>query len=127
MRLEFEIVRIEPDITIVRLTGRLIAGPEGHALERLVRDLVGRGQKKPILHLCGIEEIDHTGGLYLLQCLHATRQAGGALRLATANPEVARLLSITRLHRQLPLYRTVTVASVKLELKRGASTGGDAD
>ena len=124
---QFETARIEPDITVVRVVGSLIAGPEGYALERLVRDLVGSGQRKLILDLCGIEEIDHTGGLYLLHCLHAARQAGGELRVASANLEVARLFSITRLDRQLPLYRTVTVASVNFELKKSASTGGDAD
>ena len=124
---QFETARIEPDITVVRVVGSFIAGPEGYALELLVRDLVGKGQKKLILDLCGIEEIDHTGSLYLLQCLHATRQAGGEVRLASANPEVARHLSITHLDRQLPLYRTVTVASLNFQLKRGASTGGDAD
>ena len=89
----FETARIEPDITVVRVVGSLIAGTESHALERLVRDLVLMGQKKLILDLCGIEEIDHTGRLYLLQCLYAVRQAGGEVRLASANPKVASLFS----------------------------------
>jgi hypothetical protein len=47
MSLQFETARIEPDITVVRLVGSLIAWPEGHAVERLIRDLVGRGERKP--------------------------------------------------------------------------------
>ena len=124
---QFETARIEPDITVVRVVGSLIAGTEGHALDRLVRDLVGMGQKKLILDLCGIEQIDHTGRLYLLQCRHAARQAGGEIRLASANPEVARLFNITRIDRPVSLYRTVTVASLNFELKKGASPGVDED
>ena len=57
MSLQIETTRIEPGITVVRLIGSLIAGPEGHALEQLVCDLVGRGEKKFIFDLSGIENV----------------------------------------------------------------------
>jgi anti-sigma B factor antagonist len=118
MSLQIETARIEPDITVVRLVGSLTAGPEGNALERFVHDLVGRGEKRLILDLCGIEKIDSAGCQYLIQCLFTARQAEGELRLASANPKIARLFNVMRLDALFPFYRTVAAASVDFELKK---------
>ena len=120
MSLQFESTRVGPDITIVRLLGSLVAGPEGHALESVVLDLAGRGEKKLIFDLCGIDRIDSAGVQFVLQCFFTLRQAEGELRLASANPKVARLLSVTRLDALVPCYRTVTAASASFKLERGA-------
>ena len=104
----------------MRLVGSLIAGPEGHGLELLVRDLVSTGAKKVILDLSGIDKIDSAGAQFVLQSFFTVRQAGGALRLASATPKVARRFSITRLDALLPIYRTVAAASADFELKKGA-------
>jgi anti-sigma B factor antagonist len=120
VRLQVETARIEPDITVVRLIGRLITRLEGHALEALVQELLSRGEKKLIFDLCGIEEIVSGACPFLMQCSFTARQAGGDLRLATANPRVIRLCGITRLDTMLPLYRTVASASEHFELTKSA-------
>ena len=120
MRLQVQTARIEPDVTAVRLIGRLITRVEGFALEVLVQQLVARGEKKIILDLCGIEEIGSSACQFLMQCYFTTREAGGDLRLATANPRVIQLCRIVRLDAMLPLYRTVTAASEHFELAKGA-------
>jgi anti-sigma B factor antagonist len=118
--LQFETARIEPDITVVRLVGSLIAGSEGHALEQLVCDLVGRGEKKLIFDLSGIQKIDSTGAQFVIQCFMTVRQAEGELRFAASPPNVSRLFSITRLNTVLPVFETVAAASVEFELKKRA-------
>jgi anti-anti-sigma regulatory factor len=77
--LQFETARIEPDITVVRLVSSLIAGPEGHALEQLVRDLIGRGEQKLILDMCGVEKISDVGAQFLIQCFFTVRQSEGGM------------------------------------------------
>jgi anti-sigma B factor antagonist len=116
--LTFETTRIEPDIVIVRLLGSLVAGSEGHALGLLVSELVGQGEKKLIFDLCGIEKIDSVGARFVIQCFFTIQQAQGALRLASAAPNVNRLLSVTRLDTLLPFYRTVAAASEHFELNK---------
>ena len=96
MSLEFETTRVEPDITVVRLVGRLTAGREGQALERLIYDLVGRGERKLILDLSGITKIDRAGARLVIQCLFIIRKAAGELLLASSS-STARLFFLTRL------------------------------
>ena len=120
MSLQIETTKIEPGLTILRLVGSLIAGPEGHALEQLISDLVCRGEKRFVFDLSGIEKMDSTGAQFVIQCFLTVRQAEGGLRFAAAPPQVARLFSITRLNTVLSLYETVAAACVDFELKKGA-------
>ena len=120
MRLHYQTAMIEPDITVVRLIGRLITLREGRALEVVVTELVGRRDRKLIFDLCGIEEFGSMACGFLLACWSVARNAGGDLRLATANPRVIRLCRVAELDTMLPFYRTVTAASQRFELAKGA-------
>ena len=73
-----------------------------------------------IFDLCGIEEISAIGCRFLLECQFTAQQAGGGLRLATANPKVVRLCRIARLDTMFPFFRTVATASEHFELAKGA-------
>ena len=120
MRLKYEVARIEPDITVVQLVGRLVTRLEGHALEAVVRELVSRGHKKVIFDLCGIEEFGGMACRFLMECQSTVRQGGGDLRLATANPRVIRLCNVALFDAMLPIYRTVAAAAERFELAKGA-------
>jgi anti-anti-sigma factor len=120
MRLHYETAMIEPDITAVRLVGRLVTRLEGNALDAVVHELVSRGHRKIIFDLCGIEEFSSMACQLLLQCWSTVRKGGGDLLLATANPRVIRLCRIARLDSMLPFYRTVAAASQRFDLARGA-------
>ena len=120
MSLQLETTEVEPDITVIRLVGSVVEGPEGYALERFVLDLVGGGEKKLILDLSGVSRIDSGGARFVIEAFFTMRQANGGLRLAGATPKVARLFRITQLDTLLPLYRTVAAAAERFELTRGA-------
>ena len=120
MSLQFMTTRIEPDIFVVRLTGSLIPGPEGHVLEPLVPGLADRGGKKVIFDLGGVERIDSSGVQFLIQSFFTLRQAGGGLRLAGVPPQITRVFNIARLDSLVPIYPTVTAASTDFELSKGA-------
>ena len=119
MSLELETTKVAPDITIIRLVGSLIEGPEEYALERLIYDLVGR-ERKLILDLSAVGRIDSGGARSVIQSFFTMRQANGGLRLAGATAKVARLFRITQLDTLLPFYPTVAVAAEHFELARGA-------
>lgn len=106
----------------MRLAGRLTAGTEGQALERLIHDLVGRGEKKLILDLSGIEKIDSAGARLVIQRLFTIRKEAGELRLASPSPTVARLFFLTPLDAVIPICWTVADASADFNSKRLGSS-----
>ena len=111
MRLQVNTTRVEPDIVVVHFSGSLTTGPESKLIAQpLVSDLLHQNDKKLIFDLTGVEQIDSTGANVIIQCFLAVRDAGGALRLASASARVARFYRITRLDTVIPCYPTVAAA-----------------
>jgi len=111
VRLQVNTTRVEPDIVVVHFSGSLTTGPESQLIAQpLVSDLLHRNDKKMIFDLTGVEQIDSTGANVIIQCFLAVRDAGGALRLASASARVARFFKITRLDTVIPWYATVAAA-----------------
>jgi anti-sigma B factor antagonist len=109
--LQVQTTRVEPNIVVVHVSGSLSSGTEGRLIvEPVVKDLLNQNEKKLVLDLTGVEEIDSTGEGIIIQCFLRARKAGAGLRLAGASAKVARLLKITRLDAVLPGYPTVAAA-----------------
>jgi anti-anti-sigma factor len=107
--LQAETTKAEPDIVILHLSGSMTLG-EIEELESLVRDLLDRGEKKLIFDLRGIRRIDSVGGMTIIRCFFAAREAGGELRFASAGANVIRLFKSTHLDTVLPFDPTVAAA-----------------
>ena len=75
--LETEVERVEPDITLVRLTGKIVLGPDTQKLEALVHDLLRREQKKIVFDLSGVSYIDSTGMGVIVSCLSKLKKPTG--------------------------------------------------
>jgi anti-anti-sigma factor len=88
----------------------MIMGPETDALESHIRNLMGRGGKKLIFELSGVEQIDSIGGVALVRCFFAAREAGGRLRFAGASLSVERLFKSIQLESVISLYPNVDAA-----------------
>jgi anti-anti-sigma factor len=86
-----------PDLSthaaIVRVTGKLRA-PETRRLGQIVASLIGKGERRVLLDLAELREVDAAGVGELIQVFKAMRAAGGVLRIAHANRHVRRLLRI---------------------------------
>ena len=54
--------------------------------------------------------VDSVGGVTLVRCYFAAREAGGDLRLACPSPHVQRLFKSIQVERVIPLYSTVAAA-----------------
>jgi len=114
MILQIETRKIEPDITVLQLTGKVTRGREGERVELLVQDLVRQENKKIILDLTGVNYVD-SGGLGIITlCFGTVTEAGGAFRLAGASGLTERLLSITKLQTIIPCHPTVEAARESL-------------
>jgi anti-sigma B factor antagonist len=88
---------------VLALEGRLDA-LTALELKEAIRELVDAGQVELVVDLSGVPFIDSSGLAALVSGLKATRQAGGALRLAGLNEQARTVLRLTRLDRVFALY-----------------------
>lgn len=110
MSLRVETSKVEPDIVVLHLSGSLTMGPETDALESHVCNLIGRGDKKLLFELSGVEKIDNIGGVALVRCFFAAREAGGVLRIASPSSSVQRLFKNIQVEWMIPLYPNLAAA-----------------
>jgi anti-sigma B factor antagonist len=99
MSTQSEISRIDPDLTVVRIWGRLAIGNELVSLEYSVRRLIEEGARKLIVDLGGLENIDSAGIGVLVACNGLMIQGGGQMRIAGARGAVARTFEIILMDR----------------------------
>ena len=110
MLLQIQTRHIEPDITVVEFSGRIVLGAEVRNLETLVQDLLCRNEKKLIFDLTGLEYIDSSGIGVITLCFSMMKKASGSLRLAGAQGKVWQQFKMTRLDTVLAFYPTVEAA-----------------
>ena len=91
------------DIAVVRVEGRLnmVAAPE---LRDVVAAAVAGGRPRVVVDLAGVEFMDSSGLGALIASLKTARQAGGDLRIAAVNEQVALVLQLSNLDRILKPY-----------------------
>ncbi len=98
------------DITIIKLDGSILGGPDATALNDTVHNLVEKKVKHFILDLKGVKTMN-SSGLGMLMASHATiRNAGGHLKIAGASEKIENLFVITRLSNVFELHPTVKKA-----------------
>ena len=107
---ESKIRRIEPDITVVEISGRMALGNALVSLEYSVRRLIEEGARKLVIDLSGLEQTDSAGIGVLVACNGLLDQNGGKLRIAGARGIVARSLETVHIDRIVPLDLDVETA-----------------
>ena len=106
--------RVEPDITVFEISGRLTLGNLLQSAESAVRGLIDGGVRKLVIDLSGLISIDSSGIGMLVGCGGKMDQAGGHVRLAGAQGSVAKAFEIVHMHRILPLDPDVASACASL-------------
>ena len=85
-------------VTILDISGRIVLGAETETLRTAVRELVGKGKKKNILNLAGVDYIDSSGVGELVSSFTAVRNSGGELKLLNLTQKVQDVLNVTKLY-----------------------------
>jgi anti-sigma B factor antagonist len=114
MPLEINESRIEPDITVLHISGRLELGGESQRLEELVAWLVGDGRLRVLLDLTQVDYIDSAGIGALAMIGGQVKHAGGRLALLVREGRVKRVLQFARLDEIMSLAETVEQAVARL-------------
>lgn len=103
--------RVEPDILVLKLRGRLAMGNASQEMELQVKELVAKGERKVVLDMADLSYVDSTGVGILAVCHGKLNNAGGELRLAGLVEMVAHILNLTHMDRVLKIYPTVNDAT----------------
>jgi anti-sigma B factor antagonist len=112
--------RIDPNITVVRLEGRLTMGPDSDEFESQISELIRLNQQRIVLDLTQLNYMDSTGLGTVASCSGKLRQAGGELCLAGLKGSVQKLFKVTGVERIFPIHAT---AAQGIEYFGGRATG----
>jgi anti-sigma B factor antagonist len=118
MILNIEQRRIEPDIVVLQMNGRITMGSDSQKIEWVVAQLLKDSQKKVIFDLSGVCYVDSSGVGILMMCYAKLKKAGGALYLVGAQGMVGEALTMTSLNKIVPLYSTTKEAAEEFQPPR---------
>jgi anti-sigma B factor antagonist len=85
-------------VNIVDCSGRITLGEGSIVLRDIVRDLLGKGNKKILLNLGDVNYIDSSGIGELVSAFTTVKNQGGELKLLNLTKKVHDLLQITKLY-----------------------------
>ena len=88
---------VEPDITVVELSGKLALGRESQRIENLIEELVKLGSKRVVLDMSGVDYIDSAGIGMVALAAGKLREAGGKLAVVAPGGRVLHLLTLTQM------------------------------
>lgn len=95
--------RIEPDVTVVELIGRLNLGNLLLSIESTIRRVIDEGSRKLVIDLSALNSLDSSGIGMLVSCAGHMRQSGGQMRIAGAQGTVAKVFTMVHMHMIMPL------------------------
>lgn len=86
------------DVTVIDAAGRITLGDGSSAFRDLIKDMVGKGNKKILLNLGEVSYIDSSGIGELVSAYTTVSNSAGDLKLLNLNKRVKDLLQITKLY-----------------------------
>jgi anti-sigma B factor antagonist len=89
--------KIEPDVNVLELTGKITLGRESQKIEWTVDELLGKNEKKFIFDLSKIDYVDSSGLGIIVSCSGKVKKAGGSLRVVGAHNRVLQIFKMTGL------------------------------
>lgn len=106
-----QVTRREQDgVSILRLTGRLIFGPEDILLNDEVRHALAARRVRLVIDLAHVDKIDSAGLGTLLYTRAELRRAGGGLRLSNLQPAHLKTLLVAKLETVFDVFGSETDA-----------------
>jgi anti-sigma B factor antagonist len=91
-------IRQVDSVVVVDVSGRITLGEGCSQLRELIRDQLGKGNKRILLNLADVTYIDSSGIGELVSAFTAVSNQGGQLKLLNLTKKVHDLLQITKLY-----------------------------
>lgn len=99
-------------VTVIKLRGNLMGGPDATTLNHKLHELVEQGQRNVVIDLKDVEFMNSSGLGLLLGGASTLRNAGGALKLANASAKIMTLITISKL---TPVFETFSSVKEAVE------------
>ena len=98
--------KIQGDVAIVNVSGKLMGGDETKDIHEKVKSLLADGLKKIVIDLSKVKWLNSQGLGMLISCLTSVTNADGKLKIAGATEKVNSLFMITKLITVFDSYET---------------------
>jgi anti-sigma B factor antagonist len=99
--------KIENNVAVLSLSGKMMGGPETTALHDHIRGLMNDGIKNVVVDLGGVKWINSSGLGVLMAAMTTLKNAEGQMKLANVTEKVESLLMITQLIRIFQTYDSI--------------------
>lgn len=103
--------KLEPDVNVVELAGRLTLGRDCQDVEWTLDDLMRQGARKVVFDLSRLNHMDSTGVGIIVMCSGKLKKAGGEFRLSGPQGLVLELLQQTRVDSILEFFPSAEEAA----------------
>ena len=114
MLVQFAVRQVEPDVTVLDLTGQLTLGNALTEVESAIKQRIQKGSKKLALELSRLTFLDSSGVGMLVVCSGVMERAGGRLVIVGAGGKVKEVLLLTHLDRVMRMYSDLDSACAAL-------------
>jgi anti-anti-sigma factor len=111
------------DVRIVRVREAKLTYPVLSAFFAGVRQLVEDGARKLVIDLSGVTYIDSASIGCLMDIHRLLQEKDGAVRLAGLQPRVETMISMTGVHKIVPIHREEAEALASFGVKRRGGKG----
>ncbi len=98
--------RMEGDVAIISVSGKLMGGPESDTLRNEIKNLIDDGSKKFVVDLKGVPWINSTGLGALMAVYTSIQRSEGVLKLCHVSDRIQSLFMITKLLTIFDTYPT---------------------
>ena len=102
---------LQPGLTVLSIQGNIHCGPECLRLENEVDGLLTAQETRIILDMGGVTHADSAAIGSMVRCLSKVKRAGGALRIAAAQPMINYSLKLTKVDQLIEMFPTVDLAA----------------
>jgi anti-anti-sigma factor len=111
MILDFTKRALQPGMTALMMQGSIHCGPECTQLEREVDGMIAARETRVIFDMAGVTHADSAAIGAIVRCLTKLNRAGGALRIAAAQPMIEHSLKLTKVDKLIEMFPTVDQAA----------------
>ena len=109
--------KIENNVAVLSLLGKMMGGPETTALHDHIRGLMKDGISKVVIDLGGVKWINSSGLGVLMAAMTTLKNTEGQMKLANVTEKVESLLMITQLIRIFETFDSVDRAVASMSEK----------
>jgi anti-sigma B factor antagonist len=96
--------RVEGDVVILDLEGRMALSADQSRLIHMIQQLLDQGRSKIVLNLAGLPHLDSSGLSEIIDGQNAARRVNANLKLCCVSPRITELLTVTKLIDVLHVY-----------------------